>query len=181
MRCCSASHLFSQECRHYHQFMTRRPASPHAPNPDQIPPLASDTFSVGQFVVFPRSFYEQSTAEPTANIANTYYAKWSLPSKVMHVKNRQLQVVEYGTGRRRLVPTSQCRGLPSDIPSGVKELNWSHIQHTLPRCWNLVLDKQNLPEAYKELEAISNQRLQLPSTSATSLGDSIRKRTHVDE
>lgn len=93
----------------------------------------STTFRHGQFVIFPRSFYEQSTLEPTSDIANKYYAKWGLPARIVKVKSNQLEVVEYATGCICRVPASQCRILPDDIPPGIRELNWDHIQHSLPR------------------------------------------------
>lgn len=106
---------------------------------------------LNDFVVFPYGDYEKRQADSGSEMSPKYTPLWSLPSRVIRVGTKQVQVVEYGTGRLRKVPFAQCRKLPTDIPSGLKELNWTHIHHHLPKRWRAPIKSTDLPEIYRDL------------------------------
>eukprot|EP00921_Rhytidocystis_pertsovi_P000480 GHVQ01000908.1.p1 GENE.GHVQ01000908.1~~GHVQ01000908.1.p1 ORF type:complete len:306 (+),score=12.82 GHVQ01000908.1:1010-1927(+) len=121
-----------------HDSRVRRYLSYHLSPADQLE-CSADTVSlkVGDFVLFPRSPPEIHSQDTVA-LSEKYQARWSLPAKILEVKDKQLQVVEYVTGRVRKVPVTQWRKLPVDIPQPLRQLNWQHILHHLPRRWVVV-------------------------------------------
>eukprot|EP00921_Rhytidocystis_pertsovi_P011475 GHVQ01018536.1.p1 GENE.GHVQ01018536.1~~GHVQ01018536.1.p1 ORF type:complete len:380 (-),score=29.14 GHVQ01018536.1:233-1372(-) len=94
----------------------RRQLSHTLPRLEEAKCLDSDTSSirVGDFVLFPRSPAE-ITRDSHIEVCTKYQAKWSLPARVIAVNDKQLDVVEYVTGRSRKAPISQCKKLPTDI------------------------------------------------------------------
>eukprot|EP00921_Rhytidocystis_pertsovi_P020260 GHVQ01032158.1.p2 GENE.GHVQ01032158.1~~GHVQ01032158.1.p2 ORF type:complete len:158 (-),score=13.67 GHVQ01032158.1:68-541(-) len=101
-----------------------------------VAPSVSAEIEIGQFVIYPLSSAErQSVATTAGETVSKYSPSWSLPSKVLLVKDKQLEVVEYATGKVRKVPLTQVRKLPVDIPEPLKQLNWQHIIHHLPLRW----------------------------------------------
>ena len=90
-------------------------------------------------------------ADQGAQESKKYTATWSLPSKIIHVGKGQLEVLEYGTGHERKVPASQVRLLPLDVPQGLRELNWTHIHHYLPKRWIQPCELGCLPPVYHDL------------------------------
>lgn len=156
--------------------------------PSETTPLSgggAGQVKVGDFVIFPYGDYEKHQADIESTTSSKYTADWSFPSKVLKGGSKQLQVVEYGTGRLRKVAVAQCRKLPMSIPRGLKELNWEHIHHRLPKRWVLPLRNLDLPSAYSDLQSgqevtqIATSDLNLQSLPSVSGPCSSKKRRIV--
>eukprot|EP00915_Cephaloidophora_sp_WS-2016_P009155 GHVH01012971.1.p2 GENE.GHVH01012971.1~~GHVH01012971.1.p2 ORF type:complete len:133 (+),score=13.29 GHVH01012971.1:565-963(+) len=85
------------------------------------------TFQVGDIVLFPRTPFERSRDSPPAvgeALMSKYLPTWSLPSRVIRVRETTLEVLEVGTGRQRSVsvqvhlppPTTSCLLPPAHRP-----------------------------------------------------------------
>eukprot|EP00921_Rhytidocystis_pertsovi_P026402 GHVQ01042596.1.p1 GENE.GHVQ01042596.1~~GHVQ01042596.1.p1 ORF type:complete len:311 (-),score=25.49 GHVQ01042596.1:43-900(-) len=136
----------------------------------QMPPgeglpraVEAASLKVGDFVLFPLSPHDVQT-DSIAGVSLKYQPRWSLPAKILAVKDKQLEVAEYVTGRIRKAPVAQCQKLPVDIPESLKQLNWQHIVHHLPRRWVAELDA-HVPPAY---EKFVRPKGKLPCTAPPS-------------
>lgn len=126
----------------------RRRISAALPDPTESQNLGSREISHGDFVIYALSQAEID-ARSTSATSSKYLPRWSLPSKVIAVKDKQIKVVEYISGKDRLVPISECRILPTDIPDPLLRLNWEHITHRLPNRYKIDWNA-NIPRNYSK-------------------------------
>lgn len=134
-----------QRLSRHHYRRARELLIPFQVSPDEASPVAEGrVVKVGDFVIYPLSDYEKGNAVQASSCLS-YSPDWSLPCRVQQVKDKQLVVAEYGTNRNRRVPQSQVKLVPQDLPPGLAELNWSHIQHHLPLRWSEPLDSSKRP------------------------------------
>lgn len=107
-------------------------------------------------------------------LGRAYTASWSLPARVMKVKDGQLQVMYYGKGTMALVPIRQCRRLEGEIPTSLAAENAKVIARTgpqyrhLPAYQLLPLIKWNeiLGDSWQENEVQSPSKRSRTSKSA---------------
>lgn len=91
-------------------------------------------FKVGQWVVFYLSDYEKTKTTGKEGITSFKYSpSWSLPCRVIEVKDKVLIVAEMGLlGYHRQVPITQVKALKEKIPEPLAELNLKLLEVAAP-------------------------------------------------
>jgi len=106
----------------------------------------------GDWVVFVLSEYEkkQTLANDDKLIAHKFSAGWSLPAKVIKVKDKICSVQVLGRNQEpRQVPLSQVRKLEGPVPPTLIQINVNHIKRENPRFIKAKVVKRYLPERGK--------------------------------
>ena len=138
---------------------------PHLPQfPEYGEGDRSKEVQVGDFCVFERPEPDQRMFNPGKSSAHAYGLRWSLPARIMEVKDTQVTVKEYATNVVRKVPLNKILLLPQDAPPSLQKINWEHIKITMPNTWQEPLDVTLLPEMYHHLPPM--QREQTPQSQS---------------
>ena len=108
----------------------------------------SGALKVGDWVWYKLGEYEKNSHFGSANITNTtkLQPRWSWPCKVLEIRNgKQLLVQSLGSPQDapRLVPLTQARLIPTDIPKSLAALQLKNIQIEAPR----------IPPSHRKLDA----------------------------
>lgn len=114
----------------------------------------------GDWVVFTLSEYERKTtkANDREPKVHKFLAGWSLPAKVVKVKDKVCYVQELGkTQEPRQVPLSQTRKLEGPIPPTLVQININHIKRENPRFVKAKVVKRMLPDSGKSWEDVVNE------------------------
>jgi hypothetical protein len=98
--------------------------------------VKKEQYDVGQWVVYALSEYERKKrdAESGNLTIDKYSPTWSMPCKVVQVKDKALEVVHIGAPDYiRQVPISGCRLLEGPVPEALAKLNVELIKKYEPR------------------------------------------------
>ncbi len=91
----------------------------------------------GDWIQFKLGDYESDSHFGSAKITTTkkFQPKWSIPAKVIEVRDLQLKVQLLGKPDEicRLIPISQVRRLPCEIPASLAQLHMKNIEIEMPR------------------------------------------------
>jgi RNase H-like domain found in reverse transcriptase/Reverse transcriptase (RNA-dependent DNA polymerase)/Integrase zinc binding domain/Integrase core domain len=99
----------------------------------QLENAAADV-QVGTWVVFPLGEHESKFVSHPHVTNDKYSPKWSLPAKVLQVKEAALTVATLGCPERtRDVPRAACRKLKYDVPASLVNLALETLNYEAPR------------------------------------------------
>jgi hypothetical protein len=140
-----------------------------------IPPLS---YAIGDWVVYLLPNYERKVKE---NLATKFTKIWSLPAKIVAVKDKVLDVAEWPGRKIIQVPLSKVRILQGSVPESLREVNLMQLESHLAPVLRNIPKRKNVPSTpWSEFLQDASKSL-LPHANVPAVSSTRSKRVRYQE
>lgn len=133
--------------------------------------LTRDKIKIGDWIVY------LITDAERPSIHDKYSMSWSLPAKVVELKDKACVVLEWLVAKPRQVPLAHVRKLQGEVPASLQPLNYRALTKELPKAKQVTVTGK--PVTWDELLQKADREVQGTSGIDTEIGSLERKRRKV--